>query len=123
MRALAGCPPPCVLTPSLQRAGELDDPTAGLVVTTALKVVELVDRLGLAYRTRAELFGDWQAVELLAADVPALTTSVPGWLLDRVALRDAHARQLRAVLEPAAHRLCVRPADRRRSPGHRQSPR
>ncbi|WP_333754118.1 hypothetical protein [Streptomyces sp. IBSBF 3352] len=122
MRALAGGPPPSVLTPSLQRAGEFDDPTADLVVTTALKVVELIDRLELPHRTRTELIEDWHAVESLAADVPALAP-VADWLLDRVALRDAHARQLRAVLEAAAHRLCVRPADRRRSPGHRQSPR
>ncbi|MEV8092682.1 hypothetical protein [Streptomyces nigra] len=99
MRALAGCPPPSVLTPSLQRAGELDDPTADLVVTTALKVVELIDRLELAYRTRTELIEDWHAVEPLAADVPALTP-MADWLLDQIALRDAHAQQLRAVLEP-----------------------
>ncbi|MFC8784942.1 hypothetical protein [Streptomyces nigra] len=99
LRALAGCPPPSVLTPSLQRAGEFDDPTADLVVTTALKVVELIDRLELAYRTRAELIEDWHAVEPLAADVPALAP-VADWLLDQIALRDAHAQQLRAVLEP-----------------------
>ncbi|WP_234375158.1 MULTISPECIES: hypothetical protein [unclassified Streptomyces] len=99
MRALAGCPPPSVLTPSLQRAGELDDPTADLVVTTALKVVELIDRLELAYRTRTELVEDWHAVEPLAADVPALAPMAV-WLLDQAALRDAHAQQLRAVLEP-----------------------
>ncbi|MFE2813429.1 hypothetical protein ACFXGG_23715 [Streptomyces nigra] len=70
MRALAGCPPPSVLTPSLQHAGELDDPTADLGVTTALKVVELIDRLELPHRTRTELIEDWHAVEPLAADIP-----------------------------------------------------
>ncbi|WP_256098645.1 hypothetical protein [Streptomyces agglomeratus] len=38
-------------------------------------------------------------MESLAADVPALT-GMADWLLDQIALRDAHAQQLRAVLEP-----------------------
>ncbi|MFH9044327.1 hypothetical protein ACH4FA_34025 [Streptomyces sp. NPDC017966] len=99
MRALASCPPPSVLTPSLERAGERDEPTADLVVTTGLRIVELIDRLELPHRTRTELIEDWHAVESLAADVPALAP-MADWLLDQIALRDAHAQQLRAVLEP-----------------------
>lgn len=99
MRALASYPPPSVLTPSLERAGELDEPTADLVVTTGLRIVDLIDRLERPYRTRTELVEDWHTVESLAADVPALAP-VADWLLDQIALRDAHAQQLRAVLEP-----------------------
>ncbi|MFD7861594.1 hypothetical protein [Streptomyces sp. NPDC059783] len=99
MRALASYPPPSILTPSLERAGELDEPTADLVVTTGLTIADLIDRLERPYRTRPELIDDWHAVESLAADVPALATTAD-WLLDQIALRDAHAQQLRAVLEP-----------------------
>lgn len=99
MRALASYPPPSILSPSLERAGELDEPTADLVVTTGLRLVELIDRLERPYRTRTELIEDWHAVESLAADVPALAP-LADWLLDQVALRDAPAQQLRAVLEP-----------------------
>ncbi|MFD7956039.1 hypothetical protein ACFV4X_21400 [Streptomyces ardesiacus] len=99
MRALASHPPPSVLTPSLERAGELDELTADLVVTTGLRIVDLIDRLERPYRTRTELIEDWHAVESLAADVPALAP-MADWLLDQIALRDAHAQQLRAVLEP-----------------------
>ncbi|MFI5689108.1 hypothetical protein [Streptomyces sp. NPDC051636] len=52
-----------------------------------------------SYRSRTELVDDWHAVESLAADVPALR-ELADWLLDQVALRDANAQQLRAVLEP-----------------------
>ncbi|MYS33439.1 hypothetical protein K388_06668 [Streptomyces sp. KhCrAH-43] len=99
MRALASYPPPSVLTPSLERAGELDEPTADLVVTTGLRTVDLIDRLERPYRTRTELIEDWHAVEPLVADVPALAP-MADWLLDQIALRDASAQQLRAVLEP-----------------------
>ncbi|MGZ2361687.1 hypothetical protein LRE75_34270 [Streptomyces sp. 372A] len=99
MRALASYPPPSVLTPSLERAGELDEPTADLVATTGLRIVELIDRMERPYRTRTELIEAWHAVEFLAADVPALAP-MADWLLDQIALRDAHAQQLRAVLEP-----------------------
>ncbi|MFI0813501.1 hypothetical protein [Streptomyces echinatus] len=99
MRALASYPPPSVLTPSLERAGELDEPTADLVVSTGLRIVDLLDRLERVYRTRTELIEDWHAVEPLAADVPALAP-MADWLLDQIALRDAPAQQLRAVLEP-----------------------
>ncbi|WP_435059692.1 hypothetical protein [Streptomyces sp. bgisy060] len=99
MRALASYPPPSVLTPSLERAGELDEPTADLVVSTGLRIVDLLDRLERVYRTRSELIEDWHAVGSLAADVPALAP-MADWLLDQIALRDAPAQQLRAVLEP-----------------------
>ncbi|GAA2720609.1 MULTISPECIES: hypothetical protein [Streptomyces] len=99
MRALASYPPPSVLTLSLERAGELDEPTADLVVTTGLRIVDLIDRLERPYRIRTELIEDWHAVESLAADVPALAP-MADWLLDQIALRDAPAQQLRAVLEP-----------------------
>lgn len=99
MRALAGYPPPSVLNQSLATAGEQDEATAELVVSTGRKMADLLDRLERAYRPRAELIEDWHAVESLAADVPALT-EMADWLLDQIALRDAPAQQLRAVLEP-----------------------
>ncbi|MFD6335087.1 hypothetical protein ACFWGI_36685 [Streptomyces niveus] len=99
MRALASYPPPSVLAQSLERAGEHDEATADLVVRTALENIELLDRLEHVYRPRAELVKDWHAVESRSADVPALTETAD-WLLDQIALRDAHAQQLRAVLEP-----------------------
>ena len=99
MRTLAGYPPSSVLTRSLECAGEHDEATADLVVDTALHVTSLLDRLEHAYRPRAELVEDWHAVQALAADVPALT-DLADWLLDQIALRDAPAQQLRAVLEP-----------------------
>ncbi|MER5888050.1 hypothetical protein ABT160_29885 [Streptomyces sp. NPDC001941] len=99
MRLLGGYPPPSVLAASLQRAGELDSSAGDLVVSTGVKVGGILDRLERAYRTRSELVEDWHAVEPLAAEVPALAP-VADWLLDQVALRDAAAQQLRAVLEP-----------------------
>ncbi|MEU9761911.1 hypothetical protein AB0D98_19620 [Streptomyces sp. NPDC047987] len=99
LRALATYPPPSVLAQSLERAGEHDEATADLVVSTALQITNLIDRLERAYRSRAELIEDWHAVESLAADVPALR-GMTDWLLDQIALRDASAQQLRAVLEP-----------------------
>ena len=73
--------------------------TADLVVSTGLKIVDLLDRLERADRPRAELIEDWHTVESLSADVPALT-DMADWLLDQISLRDAPAQQLRAVLEP-----------------------
>ncbi|MEV0965512.1 hypothetical protein AB0J25_23530 [Streptomyces sp. NPDC049910] len=99
LRALASYPPPSVLTRSLERAGENDEATTDLVVDTALQITNLLDRLERAYRPRAELIEDWHAVESLSADVPALT-AMTDWLLDQIALRDAAAQRLRAVLEP-----------------------
>ncbi|MGW3930357.1 hypothetical protein ACWECC_19980 [Streptomyces microflavus] len=99
MRALASYPPPSVLTQALERAGEQDEATADLVVSTGLRIVDLLDRLERVYRPRTELVEDWHAVESLSADVPALT-QMADWLLDQISLRDAPAQQLRAVLEP-----------------------
>ncbi|MFD5079520.1 hypothetical protein [Streptomyces sp. NPDC058371] len=99
MRALAGYPPPVVLDQSLAAAGEQDEVTVELVVSAGRKMADLLDRLERAYRPRAELIEDWRTVESLAADVPALT-EMADWLLDQIALRDASAQQLRAVLEP-----------------------
>src|SRR5690606_24301766 len=95
LRALATYPPPSVLAQSLERAGEHDEATSDLVVSTALQITNLIDRLERAYRSRAELIEDWHAVESLAADVPALR-GMADWLLDQIALRDASAQQLRA---------------------------
>ncbi|MGP3634483.1 hypothetical protein ACTU45_14105 [Streptomyces sp. 24-1644] len=99
MRALASYPPPSVLTQALERTGEGDDATADLVVSTGLRIVDLLDRLERVYRSRTELVEDWHAVESLSADVPALT-QMADWLLDQISRRDAPAQQLRAVLEP-----------------------
>ncbi|MFE1782129.1 hypothetical protein ACFW9F_05960 [Streptomyces sp. NPDC059506] len=99
MHALASYPPPSILVPSLERASEQDEATADLVVRTGLRIADLLDRMERPYRPRAELIEDWHAVESLSADVPALT-DIADWLLDQIALRDAPAQQLRAVLEP-----------------------
>ncbi|MGW6202100.1 hypothetical protein ACWF9B_00370 [Streptomyces sp. NPDC055089] len=99
MRAWTGYPPPSVLDQSLERAGEQDEATADLVVSTGQRIVGLLDRLERPYRPRTDVIEDWHAVETLAADVPALTPTAD-WLLDQIALRDAFAQQLRAVLEP-----------------------
>ncbi|MEV4868515.1 hypothetical protein [Streptomyces syringium] len=99
MRAFSSCPPPSVLAQSLEGTGEEDESITELVVSTGLRTAGLLDRLERAYRPRAELIEDWHALESLAADVPALTETA-GWLLDQIALRDAPAQQLRAVLEP-----------------------
>lgn len=99
MRAFTSYPPPSVLAQSLQSAGEQDEATTELVVSTGLKIAALLDQVERPYRPRAELIEDWHTVESLAADVPALT-EMADWLLDQIALRDAHAQQLRAVLEP-----------------------
>src|SRR5690606_39337790 len=98
-RALVTSPPPSVLAQSLERAGECDEETSDLVVSTALQITNLIDRLERAYRARAELIEDWHAVESLAADLPALR-GMADWLLDQIALRDASAQQPRAVFEP-----------------------
>ncbi|MFB6984599.1 hypothetical protein ACNPQN_32650 [Streptomyces sp. NPDC056297] len=99
MRALASYPPPSVLTQALERAGEQDQATADLVESTALRIVDLLDRLERVHRPRTELIEDWHAVESLSADVPALK-EMADWLLDQISLRDAPAQQLWAVLQP-----------------------
>ncbi|ALO91264.1 hypothetical protein SHL15_0048 [Streptomyces hygroscopicus subsp. limoneus] len=68
-------------------------------MSTAHSMAGLLDRLQRAYRPRTELIEDRHAVESPAADIPALRQTAD-WLLDQIALRDAHAQQLRAVLEP-----------------------
>ncbi|MGA5498867.1 hypothetical protein ACPCSP_31500 [Streptomyces cinereoruber] len=99
MRALTGYPPPAVLGLSLQRAGEPEEPTTELVISTTLRVIDLLERTERIERTRAELIEDWHTVESLTADVPALAP-LADWLLDQIVLRTAAAQQLRAVLEP-----------------------
>ncbi|MFF4846228.1 hypothetical protein [Streptomyces collinus] len=69
------------------------------MISTGLQASDLLDRAENSYRSRTELVDDWHAVETWAADVPALR-ELADWLLDQVALRDAGAQQLRAVLEP-----------------------
>ncbi|MFJ5817339.1 hypothetical protein ACIQGT_26095 [Streptomyces sp. NPDC093108] len=99
MRALSSCPPPSVLTQALEDPGDQDKDTAELVGGTSLKTADLLDRLERAHRPRTELVEDWRALESLATDVPALRDAAD-WLLDQIALRDAPAQRLRAVLEP-----------------------
>lgn len=86
------------VTLELERAGEQDEATADLVLSTGLRIADLTDRMKRAYRPHAELIEDWHTVESLAADVQAFRQTAD-WLLDQIALRNAHA-QLRAVLEP-----------------------
>ncbi|MFE0774153.1 hypothetical protein [Streptomyces sp. NPDC058861] len=99
MRALTGYPPHSVLCPSLRHAGEPEEPTTQLVISTALRIIDLLERAERIDRPRAELIEDWHAAESLTADVPALAP-LADWLLDQIALRNAAAQQLRAVLEP-----------------------
>ncbi|MFE8941132.1 hypothetical protein ACFYNX_27120 [Streptomyces sp. NPDC007872] len=99
MRALTGYPPPAVLSPSLQHTEEPKGPATDLIIGTALRVLDLLERAESIDRTRAELIEDWHAAESLTADVPALAP-LADWLLDQIALRTAPAQQLRAVLEP-----------------------
>ncbi|MCZ1011965.1 hypothetical protein O1L68_40355 [Streptomyces lydicus] len=99
MRAFTSYPPPSVLARSLQSADEHDEVTEELVVSTGRKTADLFDRLERTRRPRSALVEDWRAATALAADAPALQATAD-WLLDQIALRDAHAQQLRAVLEP-----------------------
>ncbi|MEU6071909.1 hypothetical protein ABZ864_47700 [Streptomyces sp. NPDC047082] len=99
MVALSNSPLPQVLSQVVARTGELDKPTRELVVTTGQQLIELLDRMEQRYQPREELVKDWRAVEKLSADMPILKASTD-WLLDQIALRDAQAQQLRAVLEP-----------------------
>ncbi|WP_435279725.1 hypothetical protein [Streptomyces sp. 1222.5] len=99
MRDAAVALPPSVLTRSLALAGE-DDAVGELMVITTLTLAGLYDRLEHGHHDgRAGFIDDWHAIEALAADVPELREPA-GWLLDQIALRDASAQQLRAVLEP-----------------------
>ncbi|MGP3953479.1 hypothetical protein [Streptomyces sp. 7N604] len=99
MREFTSYPPPAVTAQALANAGEQDDATEALITDTGLKVTGLIDRLEREYRSRDELVEDWRTLVALTADVPVLQET-SDWLLDQIALRDAHAQQLRAVLEP-----------------------
>ncbi|MER7196170.1 hypothetical protein, partial [Streptomyces flaveolus] len=98
MRALSDYPPPSVVPLALSAAGQ-DASTAELIVATGQNVTALLDRLQRPHRAHHELVEDWHTLQALAADVPAFTETAD-WLLDQIALRDAFAQQLRAVLEP-----------------------
>ncbi|MCG8971511.1 hypothetical protein [Streptomyces sp. CL12-4] len=98
MRALSDFPPPSVVPLALRAAGQ-GASTAELIAATGQNVTALLDRLENPYRSHGELVDDWHALQALAADVPAYTGTAD-WLLDQIALRDAFAQQLRAVLEP-----------------------
>ncbi|TLQ46296.1 hypothetical protein [Streptomyces marianii] len=99
MRAFTGYPPPQVLAPALARAGAPDDAIRELITNTAVELANVIDRLERTFRSREEFVEDWRLVEPLTADVPVLHEAAD-WLLDQIALRDAQAQQLRAVLEP-----------------------
>ncbi|MFF9158527.1 hypothetical protein ACF1AB_40600 [Streptomyces sp. NPDC014846] len=100
MRDVAVALPHSVLARSLALAGEEDDAVGELMGATTLTLAGLYDRLEHGHHDgRAGFVDDWHAIETLAADVPELREPA-GWLLDQIALRDAHAQQLRAVLEP-----------------------
>lgn len=99
MRALASVPPPSVLNLSLRMSGEPVEATADLVMLTAGTAAKITGILERPILSRADLAMDWRYVSPLAADVPALRP-MADWLLNQLVLRDAHAQQLRAVLEP-----------------------
>ncbi|MFG3207372.1 hypothetical protein [Streptomyces sp. NPDC048192] len=99
LRDLAGYPPASVRARSLELAGDLEEDTEALLVSAGQQTSELLNRMEYPFRSRAELVEDWHAAENLAADGPALRAAAD-WLLDQIALRDAGAQQLRAVLEP-----------------------
>ncbi|MEU5973093.1 hypothetical protein [Streptomyces globisporus] len=69
------------------------------MVDTSLSIADLLDRLERPFRPCAGLIDLWHTAEALSADVPALADTAH-WLLDQIALRDAPAQQIRAVLEP-----------------------
>ncbi|MFF8401710.1 hypothetical protein ACF06P_08765 [Streptomyces sp. NPDC015684] len=99
MRDVAVAMPPSVLARSLALAGEEDDAVGELMVATTLTLAGVYDRLEHGPHSRAGFVDAWHAIEALAVDVPELREPA-GWLLDQIALRDAPAQQLRAVLEP-----------------------
>ncbi|WP_327309725.1 hypothetical protein OG730_41470 (plasmid) [Streptomyces sp. NBC_01298] len=99
MRALADVPLTAVLSAARELAGDDGPATDELIVRTSLKLADLIDRMHAPHRTRADLVADWRTIQPLAAAVPALRAGAD-WLLDQIALRDAPAQQLRAVLEP-----------------------
>ncbi|MEU6104497.1 hypothetical protein [Streptomyces flaveolus] len=98
MRALSDFPPPSIVSLALEAAGQ-DASTAELIVATGQNVTALLERLERPHRPHHELVDDWHTLQALAADVPAYTRTADR-LLDQIALRDAFAQRLRAVLEP-----------------------
>lgn len=99
LRALTGYLPPSVLARAVRLAGESDAVLEELLTNNRLGMASLFARLERPDRSRAQLIEDWHAIAALAAVVPVLQQTA-GRLLDQIALRDAHAQQLRAVLEP-----------------------
>ncbi|MFD4243643.1 hypothetical protein ACFWP3_18905 [Streptomyces sp. NPDC058525] len=99
MRALAELPLTAVLTAARDRAGDDSPDTGELIMRTSLTLTDLIDRMNAPHRTRADLVADWRTLQPLAATIPALRAGAD-WLLDQIALRDAPAQQMRAVLEP-----------------------
>jgi hypothetical protein len=99
MGTFSSHPPLPVLSSALARAGELDEATRTLVISTGWKMADLLELLERPFRPRAELAEDWATMNSLSRAVPALKASAD-WLLDQLALRDPQAQQLRAVLEP-----------------------
>ncbi|MET7276493.1 hypothetical protein ABZS59_35855 [Streptomyces flaveolus] len=92
---------PSVVSLALSSAGQ-DASTAELIAATGQNVtalLERLERLERPHRPHHELVDDWHALQALAVDVPAFTGTAD-WLLDQIALRDAFAQRLRAVLEP-----------------------
>ncbi|MER7057488.1 MULTISPECIES: hypothetical protein [unclassified Streptomyces] len=98
MRALSDYPPPSIVSLALSAAGQ-DASTAELIAATGQNVTGLLDRLENPYWSHGELVDDWHTLQALAVDVPAFAGTAD-WLLDQIALRDAYAQRLRAVLEP-----------------------
>jgi hypothetical protein len=99
MRAFNAVPPPAVLFRAVAASGQRDEAIEDLVISTSADLADLLQRLPEAHRPRQELIEDWRTLEPLTADVPVLRETADR-LLDQIALRDAHAQQLRAVLEP-----------------------
>jgi hypothetical protein len=99
MGTFSSHPPLPVLSSALARAGELDEDTRTLVISTGWRMADLLEMLERPLRPRAELAEDWATMSSLSLAVPVLKPSAD-WLLDQLALRDPHAQQLRAVLEP-----------------------
>ncbi|MFE7779341.1 hypothetical protein ACFU5O_36875 [Streptomyces sp. NPDC057445] len=99
MRDFTPAPPQAVIEQALGSARTPNTVAQGLITETALHVADMLERLQHTNRDREGLVVDWKGLTPLAEDVPVLGESAQ-WLLDQIALRDAAAQQLRAVLEP-----------------------
>ncbi|MCX4826942.1 hypothetical protein OG883_45735 [Streptomyces sp. NBC_01142] len=99
MRDFTPFPPPGIVARALASSGEQGLATEALIEESAASVCNLLARAQLPYRSRDELVADWRTLDAMAANVPVLAESTL-WLLDEMALRDVHAQQLRAILEP-----------------------